>query len=57
MFSPRRKSDKVAPPRLSQAKNLIQLAVGQEPGVGGDLAAMEFERQATVEIDPQMGLS
>ena len=40
--------------QISQAKDLVQLPVGQELGVGGYLAAMEFELQATVEIDPQM---
>jgi hypothetical protein len=29
----------------------------EEPSVRGELAAMEFELQATVEIDPQMRLS
>ena len=32
-------------------------SLGQEPSVRRDLAAVEFERQAAVEIDPQMGFS
>jgi hypothetical protein len=31
--------------------------MGQEPGVRRDLAAVEFELQVLVEIDPQMRLS
>jgi hypothetical protein len=35
----------------------FQLAIGQEPRVGGDLAAMEFELQAPVEISAQVRFS
>ena len=52
MFLPRRESDKAAA-RISQAKVLIQLAIGERSGVRSYLAAMEFERQARVKIDPQ----
>ncbi len=41
------------PTQIGQAENLVQLAVGQEPSVRRDLAAMEFQLQAAVEIDPQ----
>ena len=37
-------------------KGLVEFTVGQQPGVGSYLAAMEFELQTTVEIDPQMRL-
>ena len=52
MFLPRRESDKAAA-WISQAKDLIQLGIGEGSGVRSYLAAMEFERQARVEIDPQ----
>jgi hypothetical protein len=45
------------PGNLGQAENIVQLAVGQEASVRGDLAAVKFELQVTVEIDPQMRLS
>ncbi len=41
------------PAQIGQAESLVQLAVGQEPSVRRDLAAVEFEPQAPVEIDPQ----
>ena len=37
-----------------QCKRLIEFAVGQQPGVGGGLAAGEFELQAAVELDRQI---
>ena len=43
--------------QIRQAENLVQLPVGQEPSIGGDLAAVEFQLQAAVEIDPQRVLS
>ncbi len=45
------------PTEVGQAENLVQLAVGQEPSVRGDLAAMEFQLRAAVKIDPHMRLS
>ncbi len=45
-FLPRRASERV-----------IQFAIGEQPGIRGDLAAVEFQLQATVKIDPQMRLS
>ena len=43
--------------QITQVKNFVQLAIGQEPGVRRDLAAVKFQLQAMVEIDPQMRLS
>ncbi len=43
--------------QLARPEYIVQLAIGQESSVGGDPAAVEFELQAAVEIDPQMGLS
>jgi hypothetical protein len=45
------------PGDLGQPESFVQLAVGQEPSVRRDLAAMEFQLQAVVEIDPQRSLS
>ena len=39
---------------FAERKRLIEFAVGEQPGVGGDLAAEEFELQAAVELDPQI---
>jgi len=39
--------------QVGQAKRVIELTVGQQPGVGGDPTAMKFQPQAAVEIDPQ----
>ena len=41
------------PTQIGQAENLVQLAVGQEPSVRRDPAAVEFQLQAAVETDPQ----
>ena len=38
------------PGKIGQAENLVQLAVGQEPSIGGDLAAVQFQLQAAVEV-------
>ena len=35
-----------------QAEGVVQLAVGEQPAVGGDPRAVEFELQAAVERDP-----
>ncbi len=45
------------PGDLGQPESFVQLAVGRDPSVRGDLAAMEFQLQAAVEIDPQRSLS
>jgi hypothetical protein len=36
---------------------VIQFALGEQPGIRSDLAAVELQLQATVEIDPQMKVS
>ncbi len=41
----------------SPRQDAFGCAIGEQPGIRGDLAAVEFELQATVEIDPQMRLS
>ena len=45
------------PGDLGQAKGIVKLPVGEKSSVGSDLGTMEFELEATVEIDPQMRLS
>ena len=35
-------------------ERLVEFAVGQQPGVGRDLAAQEFQLQPAVETDPQI---
>ena len=42
---------------VGQSERVIQFAIGEQPGIRSDLAAVEFQLQATVEIDPQMRLS
>ena len=42
------------PAEIGQAENFVQFAMGQEPSLG-DLAAVKFQLQATVEIEPQRG--
>jgi hypothetical protein len=39
------------PRRRRQIESLVQLAIGEQPGVRGDLAAVEFELQAVIEIE------
>src|SRR5215212_1501817 len=42
------------PPRqIDQPQRIVEVAVGEQPGVGGDAAAVELQLQAAVEIDPQ----
>ena len=38
---------------ISEAKRVIQFSVDQDAGIGGDAAAVEFQLQPTVEIDPE----
>ena len=40
-------------PRVSQAERVVQLAIGQQPGIGGDRGTMKLQHQTTVEIEPQ----
>ncbi len=42
-----------SPDQIGQAETIVQLALGQEPSVRRDPAAMEFQLQAAVEIDPK----
>jgi hypothetical protein len=39
--------------RVGQAESVIQLAIGQQPGVRRDRRAAKLQPQATVEIEPQ----
>ena len=39
--------------QIGQPECIIQFSVGQQSGVRGDPAAVEFQLQAAVEIDPQ----
>ena len=39
--------------RRGQAEGVVELAVGEQAGVGGDPGAVELELQAAVERDPQ----
>ena len=45
------------PGHAGQPKRVIQFAIDEEAGIRGDLAAVKFQLQAAVEIDPQMRLS
>jgi hypothetical protein len=42
--------------RVGQAQRVIQLAIGQQPGVGGDRSAAKLKHQAAVETEPQSAL-
>ena len=42
--------------RVSQAQRVIQLAVSQQPSVGGDRRTAELQQQTPVEIEPQSAL-
>ena len=39
--------------QIGQPERVVQFAERQQASVGGDAAAMEFQLQAAVEIDPQ----
>jgi hypothetical protein len=39
--------------RVGQAQRVIQLAVGQQPDIGGDRGAAKLEHQPAVKIEPQ----
>ena len=39
--------------RLGQPDCIIQLAIGQQSGVGGDRGTAKLQPQTTVEIEPQ----
>jgi hypothetical protein len=38
--------------RVGQAQRIIQLAVSQQSGIGGDRRAAKLQQQTRVEIDP-----
>ena len=38
---------------IGQAEGVVQFTIGEQSGVGGDARTVEFQPQATVEIDPQ----
>ena len=38
---------------VSEAKGVLQLAVSQQPAIGGDGGAPKLQQQTTVEIEPQ----
>jgi hypothetical protein len=40
------------PGNVSQAKGIVKLPIGKQSGVRGDPGTMEFQLEATVEIDP-----
>ena len=39
--------------RIGQPERVVQFAISQQSGVGRDAAAVEFQLQAAVKIDPQ----
>jgi hypothetical protein len=39
--------------RIGQPERVVQFPVGQQAGVGGDAAAVKFQLQPPVEINPQ----
>ena len=39
--------------RVGQPERIIQLAIGQQPGIGGDRGTAKLQQQTTVEIEPQ----
>ena len=38
---------------LGQAKGIVKLPIGEQPGVRGDLGTVKFRLQAAVKIDPK----
>ena len=55
MFLPRRHSEQRTC-EVSKAEHAIQFSVDQDASIGGDAAAMEFQPQAAVEVDPQRAI-
>jgi hypothetical protein len=39
--------------RVGQAHGIVQLAVGQQAGIGGDRGAAKLQHQPAVKIEPQ----
>ena len=44
------------PGNLAQAKGIVKLPIGEQSGVRCDPGTVELQLQATVEIDPQVGV-
>jgi hypothetical protein len=40
-----------------QTKRLVQLAIGEQPGIRGDVAAVELQLQPAIELELNRGLS
>jgi hypothetical protein len=45
--------NQILPRDLHQSEGIVQLAIGQQAGVGGDIGAVELELQSAVEIEPR----
>ena len=45
------------PGPIAQAKGIVKLPIGEQSGIRCDPGTVKLQLQATVEIDPQMGLS
>jgi hypothetical protein len=43
--------------KISEAEHVIKFSMGQDAGIRGDAAAMEFQPRAAVEINPQSVLN
>jgi len=41
---------------FGESERFVKFPVGQQPGVGRDLAAQKLELQSAVEIDPQISV-
>ena len=53
MFLPRRHSERTPRARSVSPRASSGVAVGEQPGIGGDAAAVELQLQAAVQTDPQ----
>lgn len=42
---------------IGQLERVVQLAVGEQSGIGNDAAVMEFQLQATLEINLQSAIN
>ena len=42
--------------RVGQVQGIVQVAVGQQPGIGGNRRTAKLHQQTTVEIEPQSTL-
>ena len=40
----------------AETENIVEFAVGQQSGIGGDPGAMELELQPAVEIEPERAI-